>query len=57
LHAGHGPATRGVQISIVQHQFPRFTHRDDADDLRTHNATLLFPWLPVDAATAAQAAS
>ncbi len=59
LFLGAGGAThpRSVQIAIVEHVFPRFTQRFAADDSRKHNDTLLFPWLPVTGAAAAEAAS
>jgi len=57
LRAGDGPNSRGVQIAIMQHRFPRFTHRFEPDNRQQQNETLLFPWLPIDSATAAGVSS
>ncbi len=47
LGAGRTTDPSSVQVAIVEHRFPRFTHRLDADEQTRHNQTLLFPWLPV----------
>lgn len=36
-----------VQLALVDHRFPRFTHRAEADDKHKDTTTLVYPWLPV----------
>jgi hypothetical protein len=57
LGAGRSTHPRSVQVAIVAHRFPRFTHRFDADDRTRHNQTILFPWLPVTGSDAQAASS
>jgi hypothetical protein len=39
---------REIQLALVEHEFPRFTHRAEADDRSRNTQTLLYPWLPIE---------
>lgn len=44
------PATGGgseIELALVRHEFPRFTHRAEADDRRRNTHMQIYPWLLV----------
>jgi hypothetical protein len=44
------PATCGtceIQLALIGHEFPRFTHRVEAGDKSRITQKLVYPWLPV----------
>lgn len=41
--AGSTAGSRRLQVAVVVHQFPRFTHRDEADDKRAKTRFIEFP--------------
>ena len=47
LRAGEGTDVRSMQIQIIDHEFPRFSHRFERDDVRSNNHSMLLPWVPV----------
>jgi hypothetical protein len=47
LRAGEGTDVRSMQIQIIDHEFPRFSHRFERDDVRLNNHAMILPWVPV----------
>jgi hypothetical protein len=45
---GEGTPIEAVQVAVVKHTPPRFTHRFERDDPMMHNTTVYFPWVPLD---------
>ena len=45
------PATAGageIQLELVGHQFPRFTHRAESDDVGRNMQKRVYPWFPIE---------
>ena len=42
-----GGDARDIQLSLITHEFPRFTRRADADETSRNTRRLIYPWLPI----------